>query len=99
MGHPCESNHSRAFLGENDQRAFSMKSAQRGYFERSSFLDEMPVVTLQRHPPVMATFFPILKFPSKRATDEGETPSSISVDATIMPEAPAQITAIFMKFG
>lgn len=76
-----------------------MKSAQRGYFERRSFFDEIPVVTLQRPPPVMATFLPIFEFPSKTATDAGGTPSSTNVAATIIPEAPAQITAIFMKFG
>lgn len=96
MGHPPASNHSLVFFGENAQSAFSRKSAPLGYLARSSFFEAIPVVTLHLPPPVMATFFPIFAFESKTVTHEAGTPSSTIVAPAIMPEAPAQITAIFI---
>lgn len=96
-GQPCEANHSRVFFGEKEPSAVSMNPAQRGYFDSSSFFDEMPVVTLQRPHPVMATFLPIFAFPSKRVTERAFTPSSTIVAAAIIHDAPAHITAIFIR--
>lgn len=99
ISQPWEANHSRTFLGENVPSASSMKSDHLVYFERSSFFEAIPVVTLHRPHQVMATFLPILEFPSKTVTDTAGTPSSTMVAAAIIQEAQAQITAIFISIS
>lgn len=98
-GHPRSLNHSAVFLGENAQSAPSRKSAPRTYLERSSFFERIPVVTLQRPQPVMATFFPIREFPSKSETASGGNHDSTKVAASIIPDAPAPIIAIRSDMG
>ncbi len=98
-GHPHSTNHSAVFLGENAQRALSRKAAPRTYLERSSFFERIPVVTLQRPPPVMATFFPMREFPSKSEMALGGNHDSTKVAASIIPDAPAPIIAIRSSMG